>query len=168
MADRRNRMAKEWNGSLGSTVPFTANGTKVLGSLGFGVPGTVIRTLWEYVILATSSATIVADDQARVCMAIGIVSSDAVALGDTAMPDPADEPNYPWLYWRDHLLRYRIVGAQNDSSGIPGSARVTIDSKSMRKIKPRESLVLVAQYVDVTGTPNLTVSSGVARVLFAT
>jgi len=44
-------------------------------------------------------STLAAADECRVAFGIALVSSDAAVLGATAMPDPAGEPEFPWLWW---------------------------------------------------------------------
>ncbi len=141
---RGSRMLKGWLGFGGSSLDFTANSTLMVQTVDFTGPGTILRMLWEYVISPISAAAITADDSALLTVGVGIVSTDAATLGFTAMPDPFDDADYPWLYWRGHAMHYRIAGATAaDSSGISGDVRVSVDVKSMRKIKSKESLVIV-------------------------
>ncbi len=102
-------------------------------------------------------------DEARVTVGIGQFSTDAVALGATAMPDPDDEPGFPWLYQMSHPFFYNSTSVVDAQAGL--SVRRTIDIRSMRKIKPRESIGWVTQYVDVTGAPPLQIVVGKMRVL---
>ena len=158
------RMAKHWHFLAGSVNSLTGDTTILIASLALDGPFTVLRMLGEYTI--GLSAVPVAADTARVCVGIGVVSTDAAALGSTAVPDPDAEPDYPWLYWRSHPFNYPSAASEpaSEQSGV----RTTFDVKSMRKLKPRESLALIAQYVDVSGAPPLTLASGVTRVLVAT
>jgi len=96
-------MPKQW-GVLGNVSnAFVGNAVAIGGSLGFTESATVIRMIGEYGFFCTAAP--VALDSARITFAIGVVSSDAVALGLTAVPDPAAEPEYPWLFWASHLFR---------------------------------------------------------------
>ena len=86
---RSSRMSKQWNSIPSNAADLVASGTTILmASLSFAVPGTVIRMIGEYIAAPTSP--LVAGDEAGLFVGIGIASSDAVALGSTALPDAAD------------------------------------------------------------------------------
>ena len=157
----RARQAKEWRVMAAISRGFTADATNTGGSLNFSQPATVLRMLGEYSIQATSAP--VALDAVYVTVAVGVVSTDARNLGATAMPDPAEEPEYPWLFWASHLMRWNSSTiSENDGSGY---LRRAIDIRSMRKIKPRETLTWVFQYEDGGGNPPINVQNELTRVL---
>ena len=161
---RGQRMQKHWHQLNGTVFAFTVDATALLGSLALDGPFTVLRMLGEYIIGPTSAP--VAADRAEISCGIGVVSSDAAAVGATAMPDPRDEADFPWLFWASHELLFPTTTA--DPSALVSSVRRTFDIKSMRKLKPRESLVFVAQYVDKGGAPPVSIVSAVTRILVAT
>ncbi len=160
------RQAKIWDGILGSVVDQTGAETVAPAGIAVTDARTVLRMIGEYVISLTGAATL--SDAAFIAVAIGIVSSDAFAAG--AIPDPADEPEYPWLYWADHAFNYgTAVGTGSGGSQAAngsGAVRRHFDIRSMRKMKPRETLCTVVQYRDNTGAPPITTMFGVTRVLF--
>ena len=159
------RKAKQWSQLLGFSGPFVASTTGIGTSLDFTEPATVIRMLGDVLIISTPGGTFVQGDQCGLTVAIGVVSTDAVGVGATAMPDPSSEPEFPWLFWKDSHF---ILEAAPPDLGSPGGAvRFSFDIRSMRKIKPRESLVWVFQYEDLAGAPPYTVSTGLVRVLLA-
>ncbi len=160
---RGQRMPKHWSSiGNGSPTAFSSDSTAINGGLlAFDEAWTVIRLLGEYVI--SPNGTIAQGDFALVGVAIGVFSTDATAV--TAVPEPSLEPGYPWLYWAVHEFHYRGTGEEN----AIGSqwVRKSFDVHSMRKIKPNESLGIVANYVDGSGAPPLLMSFGVTRVLVA-
>ena len=160
------RQRKHWHDIPGGFLAMVANGTNLAGSFtaSGGEPFTVLRMFGEYVITATGAPT--ALDKAIITVGIGVVSADAAALGATALPDPEDESDYPWLYWSSHPLFF--VDASVDPIGASGVVRKQFDVGSMRKISPRESLVFVVQYADVVGTPPVTITLGGTRFLIGT
>ena len=159
------RLQKAWTQLLGQTTAFTADATSIIaGTFTPGEPGTILRMLGEYIIGPTSAP--VAGDGVVVGIGIGIVSADAAAAGSASMPDPGGEPDFPWLYWMRHPFFYAGTSVQNGSG--QDTVRKFFDSRSMRKIKPRESLVMVAEYGNLAGTPPLEVTVGGIRVLFGT
>ena len=166
MADRfarSQRMQKHWHVIPGASIAFTSSATGIGGSLALDGPFTVIRMLGEYVLAPNGALT--ALDSASVIVAIGVVSTDAVAVGASAMPDPGSEPDYPWLFWAAHELFY--PGTNNEAAVASASIRRPFDIKSMRKMKPRESLVMVAQYFDNVGAPAIQFLAAQTRVLVA-
>ena len=159
------RMPKHWHSIPSISLAFTSSSTLQGGSLALDGPWTVIRMLGSYLIAPTAGGTFVAGDAADIVVGIGVVSSDAFAAGAGSMPDPAGEPEYPWLYWKD--TQFSLLGAPAGDEAL-STARVEFDIRSMRKIKPRESLAVVAQYADRSGNPPYTVRFGRTRVLVAT
>ena len=162
-------MRKHWVGAGGTAADFTGDSTvnlqQVGGTGGLADAFTVLRMLGGYTIFPTSAP--VAGDEVTVSYGIGVVSSDAATVGASALPDPGTEPEYPWLYWASHALGYSNNSVQQITGA--GAVRVDFDIKSMRKIKPSESLVSVAQYNNVAtgGNPPLTIVVGGLRVLVA-
>ena len=157
------RRRKEWDSIPGIELDFTSATTKSGASLAFTESRTIIRTMIEYCLAPTSAPT--ANDAASVTVALMVMATDTFALGVTAFPDPGAEPEYPWLYWRDHPFHY--AGVDPESASAAASVRVLLDLKAMRKVKPRESLVWVASYGDFSGNPPITVTFGITRVLLA-
>ncbi len=164
---RGTRMNKRWN-KLGTNIAqsVSADVTGVVaGSFSYEEPFTVLRIMGEYQIFP--SAVNVIDDQCAWTLGIGVFSTDAVTLGGTAMPDPEDEAEFPWLFWASHTMTMQV--AQQHSNGDPQMAlRRTYDVKTMRKVKPRETVVQVFQFRDIQGAPTYDLVFGRARILIAT
>jgi len=153
---------KLWVGVGGGSVAFTVDATAIVpGSFAFTSPQTVLRCLFEYIILPTVAP--VAGDIATVLVALAKVSSDAAALGATAMPDPLTEEGFPWLYWASHPLAFN--NGTNATGEVNARVRHTVDVRTQRKFQSNESLVVVAQYEDSVGAPPLTLVTGGMRVL---
>jgi len=160
---RGSRKTKAWIGMSGGNIPMTANGTFLGGAIDVSInPDTVIRMIGGYVIWPTTSPT--AGDVAQVAVGIGVVSTDAKDVGGSALPDPGTEAQYPWLYYREHSLRFGTTSL--DPNGL-GFVRESFDIGSMRILKPRESLVFVVEYTDINGIPALTLTQDTIRVLIA-
>ena len=165
--NRGSRMNKSWLHIPAIDADMTAAGHQGGASLAFVEPATVLRMIGDYLITPTNGG-VVALDAANIGVGIGIVSTDAATLGATALPDPASEADYPWLYWKVSSLYFRGVLDPTIPSGSADVVRVSFDIRSMRKIKPRESLSFGIEYVNVSGAPPLTFQSGGVRVLVAT
>ncbi len=160
------RLSKSWGFLPAVSVAMTADGTFGTSGLSFLAPDTVLRMIGEYTIGLSGAGT--NGDGVFVVFAIGVISTDAFSLGATAMPDPGQEPDYPWLYWQSHGFRYptatgTAIGEGND--GPQATVRKSFDIRSMRKMKPRETLFGVLQYVDITGAPPMRADIGHTRVL---
>ncbi len=162
---RGNRMQKHWEGFTGSiSGTISADATQLFTTaLAFTEAQTILRTLGDYIITPSQAPT--AGDVAIVAVGLAVISSDAFAAGVTAVPDPVGEPQYPWLFWASHLMFFG--GTSVDPAGPAAAVRGKVDVKSMRKVKPRESLVWVAEYFDIAGAPPLRVGVGSTRVLLA-
>jgi len=157
------RRLKRWSSIVGSADDATAAGTTVGGTLAFTEPATVLRLLGEYIFFPTAAP--VAGDRITMTVGIGVVSTDAAVGAVASLPDPAAEPEFPWLFWAEHALGFNSTSVVDAQAGL--SLRRSFDVGSMRKIKPRESLVCLIEYVDIVGTPPITVVIGGTRVLLA-
>ncbi len=164
---RGTRMVKQWDALAGIDLTLTASSTAIASGQLTNLVGaaTIMRMLGRFLIIPNPGGAFVAGDECIVAFAIGIVSSDAFAAGSASVPDPNSEPDYPWLYWTS--IPFHFATTTLDGSDIGASVRVAFDVKSMRRIKPRESLCAIAQYVDVAGTPPLALNVGATRVLLA-
>ena len=158
------RQRKSWV-SMGNNIinVLSSDATGIVaGGVTRDEPFTVLRMIGEWCI--GPSQVNVINDTCAVSLAVGVVSTDAYTVGGTAVPDPESEVGFPWLYWQSFVLN--MQKAQQDSQGDPFmSIRRTFDIRTMRKIKPRESLVQIFQYRDVSGTPFFDLAWGVTRVL---
>ncbi len=165
MADRFRtpRRRKLWWSIPNSAQNITTPATGISGSITFSEARTVLRCMGEYIINPASAPTI--NDHCVIGIGLAIVSADAVTVGGTAVPDPVDEPEYPWLFLATHPLIYESTTVEVQLGA--GVVRGTYDVKSMRKVKPREALALIFQYVDGSGVPPIDITFGVTRVLQA-
>ncbi len=167
MANRRGsfgpRMDKEWNALPGQKMDIST-GTVLGPALEPNTSATVLRMIGEYVLAAQAGGTFVAGDAVNIGVGIGVISSDAFAAGAGSVPDPSGEPEYPWLYWKKVPVFFRSAGVEDLASNAVTS-RHAFDIKSMRKMKPRESLVFIIDYGNLSGDPPMTLTFGGARVL---
>ncbi len=157
-------MAKQWSDMNAVSQSLTANATVIAsGGNVANISLTFIRMIGEYIICPTSAP--VAGDNVNVTLGICIVSNDAFISGAGAMPDPADEPEFPWLYLMTHPLFFP------DTSLVSGAANASVrhsfDIRSKRKVKAQQTLATIAQYVNIAGNPPLTLSFANCRVLHA-
>ena len=156
-----------WQGIPAGSLSLTGDSTNLPpGVFSVGTTQTVRRVRGE--ILIGMEGTIAADDTARITIGLGVFSTDAVTLGATAVPDPASEPEYPWMWYNSST--FRAPGALTNATWVSGSdgaasMRITVDCKAQRKMKARESLIYVVQYVDISGAPPMSVEFGTHRVL---
>ena len=160
------RMGKQWGDIPAISLSLTADGTSSGGALISTTSQTVLRMLGGYTIGLAGIAT--AADAVRIGVGIGIISTDAFNLGATAMPDPLGELDFPWLYWNEHSLRYPAAAGTSAGQGVTdarGWVRHKFDIRSMRKMKPRENLVVVIEYADTNGAPPMRVDVDQTRVL---
>ncbi len=155
------RKEKQWDGIPSIALLLTGSGVSIGGSFAFTSVQTVMRMIGEYVISPTSAPA--ALDGAKITVGIGRVSTDAFAVGASAMPDPEAEPEYPWLYRKDHVFSY--AGTDPEAAGAGISLRQPFDIGAMRKFRPGESLAVVVQYTNIVGFPPLSVNVASTRIL---
>ena len=119
-------------------------------------------------IHAGLEGTIAANDQCLITVGLIVAGSDAIALGASAMQDPAGAAESPWLWWYQFVLR--SPGAFTDATWVSGSFGpaaqvVEVDSKAMRQLKPGEGITWVMQYTNLSGNPPVQLDVGIQRVL---
>ncbi len=161
------RMVKHWASIAGAQITFTASSTKTGNSVGGSTAETVLRMIGEYSANFTAGSTIVAGDKAQIGIGIGVFSADAFVAGAASMPEVLDEAEYPWLFWNAFVLTAVEATDVQNTAGV-GAVRRQFDIRSMRKLKPREVLGVVAQYIDLAGAPPVDLDVAAIRVLSAT
>ena len=126
------RQAKRWTQFLGGTQPLTGDSTALFGSVGITVnPETLLRLIGHYAIGPTSAPT--AGDGCIISQGIGVVSTDVAGVGSSAMPDPAAEPEYPWVAWWSDTFFFNSTGLEGGADPNRRAER-TFDIRTMRKI----------------------------------
>ncbi len=152
---------KEWDCVPSVNANVSTATTTLFGGLAFLRPSTILRA--RGYVQASFDATVQVGDLIRLTFGLGIVSDDAFNLGATAMPDPAGECEYPWLWWGEMLLRSELAAGPG-SWGIPAQ-RLEVDTKAMRRVKPQQTLAWIVESTDVAGAPVTNVDCGQLRVL---
>ena len=145
-----------------STIESAVNATAIgANSLGFTQAETILRC--RGYVTASMDSTKQAGDEMTCTFGLGIFSSDAFALGATAMPEPSSDAVYPWLWWAQMHLHAEITGG-TEAWGLTQQI-LQVDSKAMRRVKPSQTLGWVVQFADAAGAPATDVVFGQVRVL---
>ena len=111
-------------------------------------PGTLIRVRG---LLTVYSDQIAANEIWHGAIGLAVVSDAARAAGIASLPTPITEANTDfWQTWRPYGGRFSfITGAGFEAQG---ATNYEIDSKAMRKIKPGDAIVLVAEQGAAVGS----------------
>ena len=160
------RQDKEWSFIPALSQAITASGTQSGGGIAVADSRTVLRMLGSYLILP--EGTLAIGDQYGIGIGIGVVSSDAFTLGSSALPDPLGEPEYPWLFWVDHQIAIVSATLIENTNSDAAVVRGSFDVRSMRKMKPQQTLAMVVQASVLAGSVDVRVMLGRTRVLFGT
>jgi len=94
---------------------------------------------------------------------IGVVTSDAFAIGITAIPQPFSDVQWPGWMWHASGSIRTAFGALAIGDPSENPVVVPIETKSMRKLRLNEILMLTVQGGE-TGTSSMDVA-GMTRVL---
>jgi len=157
------RRSRRWDSLLPVAVNTATTGTQGGSSLAFSTPETVVRMIGGGLFTFDASTTDVGD-HARMVVVIGVVSSDAAAVGATALPDPITEANYQWLYFQE-LTIHAVSGVTAEwASNAASVHRYSFDIKSQRKLTPGQSLVYYAELAS-TGAPAVWWIAAETRIL---
>ena len=82
-------------------------------------------------------------------LGIGVVTSDAFAVGVTAVPNPVDDADWDGWMWHQFVSVHTITATIADGVNAQGVyARVPIDTKAMRKIPLNETVFLSLQVAE--------------------
>ena len=156
---------KQWDAAPGLLTSFTGNQSALSGGLSFTQPATLLRFRGYVSAFMGESGATVAD---RMIMTFGlmIMSTDAFTAGPASLPDPATEPEFPWIWWNELGLHTEVASGA-EAWGVQ-ALRIELDSKAMRKIKPGETVALIVQSTNQVGAPVVEVDIGQLRVLIGT
>ena len=136
-------------GEVDGAVPVIGT-VKVVGSIGVAsgeAPVTLVRTRgqWHIRLASFPGAGI---SIMRAAMGLIVVSTDAFAIGVTALPGPLSDPENDWIVWSPSALSF--PGSVGE--GFILDARMDFDSRGMRKLKLGDVLAVMFEITsDVAG-----------------
>ncbi len=165
MARRRTLFQKKtahygWIGVTSSLAALSTTNT-LFSFISSGVSATIRRIRGAIAVqIAVGAGT----DSLMVAFGLAVVSDTARAVGPASMPSPIADPAYPW-YWHKFVPLVANGTAADGLNGQAQSMMVDIDAKAMRKIRPDQSIVLLGDGLQQSGTPTARISVG-WRVLF--
>ena len=135
------RRLTQWVGpAIQGYVSVASAGATLIASVPLDEAATIVRTRGQ---VSVKPFTFAADLNVVGAIGLGIVSSEALAVGVTAVPEPfADGDWGGWFVWRSFSFHYEFGTAVGQSIE---SMDFEIDSKAMRKGGPNESVVIVAE-----------------------
>ena len=139
-------------GALGSSL--SSGGAFISSVFTAGTAATLMRSRGEVV---ASIDGITDGDKAIVGVGLIVVTEEQLAAGATSVPDPITDFDAEWVWHGFLLLMSQAIVATTDDTH---NARLSIDSKAMRRMKQTMSLVFVATNVASAGTPNVDVLFG--------
>jgi len=156
---------KQWSFLPAGDQAISVAGITLSSQSDFLEPGTILRS--RGYVQASMDASKQVNDTIGVAFGLGIVSTDAATLGSTAMPGPFSDPQYPWLWFGTMFLRANLASGQDEAWGV-SQQRLEVDTKAMRRFKPKESLVWVIETASLAGGPATNITTGFTRVLIGT
>ena len=96
-------MQKSWTSIPASEFSITGDATNASGGLSVGSSTTILRCRGFVQAMFDASAQV--GDNIFLTFGLGIVSSDAFAVGPGSLPDPSGDAGYPWLWWTQMILQ---------------------------------------------------------------
>ena len=136
------RRLTQWIGpALQEFVSVASTGATLIGSAPFDEASTVVRVRGQATIQPGSFA---ADLNVVGAIGIGVVSSEALGVGVSAIPEPFTDADWGgWLLWRAFSFHLDVQTAAGFD--LNSALQLDLDSKAMRKVGPNESIVLIAE-----------------------
>ncbi len=145
----------EWTGTSGDSLGNVAEANLISTIFTSNVAATLVRCRGDVTVQFDG----VTDGDKKIIGMGLIMASDAqVTAGVTAFPSPISVLEADWL-WHQFCTLQAQSATQDESLGSQ-TARYVIDSKAMRKFRPNQQLVFVADGNNLSGT-------GVADVVVA-
>ncbi len=117
-----------------------AGASVLISSFAVEEPLTVVRTR-GVVSIAPSNFSI--NSVITGALGVGIVSSEALAIGITAIPGAWDDPEWGgWFVWRSFAWIFDVT---TDVGRLNASVEFELDSKAMRKMDANSAIVVVVE-----------------------
>ena len=153
----RPRVNYTWEG-ISFSASNAAAGGAVVGLIVVAEAVTVARCRGELVASIDGPTD---GDKVLLSYGIIVVTEEQLAVGLTAIPDPFLDMDAEWIWHGFTPLTAQSVVNQAATSEV---ARLTIDSKVMRKMKQGQNVAFVLRATSIAGTPATDVL-GACRVL---
>ncbi len=157
---------KQWFSTPSLVAEVTTNGNTLGGAINFLEPATILRV--RGAIHTQFDESVQVGDRMRITAALGIISTDSFNSGSANVPDPAGEPEYPWLWWDSWVHEATLTSGVPGSTWGPGAPRAVVDTKAMRRMKPSQSLVTIVETSEAIGAPTVQIHIGQMRTLIGT
>ena len=109
-------------------------------------PFTIVRS---HILLHVESDQSVASESPAGALGLIIVSSEAVAAGSSAIPDPVGDTDAPWHVWQPYVAQFELGDATGFTTN--GGRDYIVDSKAMRKVGNNEDQSIVVEEVNNVG-----------------
>jgi len=145
MAHRRaagRPMVKHWTSLVVLNQAITTTqAIFATAALEHGEDATLLRSRGEFIFVATPNA---GADFDVIGIGLIVVQSAAVTVGGAAVPGPINDGDADWL-WHQFVPLDAGGASAADPNAIGLFARVTVDSKAMRKVRTDQTIILVAE-----------------------
>ncbi len=137
------RRLTEWSNLADQcSVQVSSGGATLISSLSFEDPGTIVRSRG---IISVRPSAYTADVEICGAFGVGLVSSEALAIGVTAISEPFTDADWGgWMVWRPFNFRIEFISAVGVLFG-DATVEIEIDSKAQRKVEPNSAMVFVAE-----------------------
>jgi len=137
--------------SAAAYVTIAASSKTLFGSITNAVlapflPTTLVRIRG---VVTVKSDQIAASENLIGAFGIAVVNATAQALGVTALPGPIGDPLYPWIVHQYFMHSFEFgsgIGFQS-----PADTQYIIDSKSMRKLRDDQALIMMFEVNSAVG-----------------
>jgi len=133
---------KQWDAIPSLSTEVSTDVTTLGGAISFAIPATILRA--RGYVQAIFDETQQAGDEIIFTAGLGIITTDNFDGGVTGVPDPAGEPEFPWLWWGQIKLEAFAAAAENvwalslgrEHFGYPMVSGVATESLIMSRSKP--------------------------------
>ena len=129
-------------------------GTSALNFFAVGTqPSTLLRMRGEMMIWADAIQT----GAVAALITFGVIKVPE-GTGTTVVYTPVSDSNAPWILYGQATIAYEEYVADVIDCPLGTAARIEIDNKAMRRIRPDEELQLVAENTSLLGSLSVNLS----------
>ncbi len=149
------RRLYDWEGASSTSLALASASSTSATLFTADKAETIVRIRGQILAQLTPAAS-TAEDAAIIAAGLIVVST-----GATVAVDPFNDPGANWI-WHQFILLHTsgVVGAVSDQ-GDQSGRMVTIDNKSMRKLREDEIVVLRVSNGNANGSPTVDVITAV-------
>ncbi len=134
-------VSKTWSGSQNGTPVVLTSTPQIMISFSTTSAETLLRSRGRIFVQGTPDAS---NENDIAIFGLITLSDEAAAAGGASLPSPVGSPDAQWI-WYDYAILFDGISTAANAASIGLNHRLEVDSKSMRKVSPNQTLALIGE-----------------------